>query len=742
MSANQLHQLVLEGCTPSPLASYLKALGVLRLLGEQKPEWNVHGAWREDHFVLRSRVFSGDEQEDRQRLQAFFLEEYRPTPIVAPWNGGSGFYFQEGKLSERDPATGKKIKTGVRDQSTEATKTLDKILNGDGARLDEYRQVLMLAKSVIEKSGFQEAPKEGEKHDILHQLRGQLSDRALASLDSAVALASEKPGYAPLLGTGWNDGNLDFTNNFMQRITELIDPSTDEATAASCAWLPAALFDETSPGLIRAAVGQFYPGGVGGPNSTTGFDAKPLVNPWDFVLMLEGALFFATSVTRRLEVSGYGVLSYPFTIRSSGTGSGVLSLGDANQYEIWMPLWVHFSSCREINALLTEGRATVGRRAAKDGLDFARAVASLGSDRGIFEFQRYAFLERSGNNNLATPLARVTVRRNPDADLIEQLERGQFLNRLRQFARNKGAPARIRSHVRQLEDTLFELAQRSEPRTLQNVIIHIGTLSLLLGKSRKGQEAVPMPVPTLSEEWLLKADDGSPEFRMAAALAGLYCEGLPMRSFLTPVIQEKHGGWEWALDSRQAVWGEGDLPVNLGRVINRHRLEALRQCDGATPFQFYAGVSRGDVAAWLDGMVDEVRLALLLLGLVHVRIPKNLPSQGENAVLPAAYSILKPFFVPEGLLVHFGLLSPERTLMLPGEIVSRLQTGNVQAAVNIAWRRLRAVGYPLFPHPHQPPLAHGLNGPRLLAALAVPLSAPDLARCLGAMIRKPSNETV
>ena len=29
---------------------------------------------------------------EREALEQFFLEEYRPTPIVAPWNGGSGFY--------------------------------------------------------------------------------------------------------------------------------------------------------------------------------------------------------------------------------------------------------------------------------------------------------------------------------------------------------------------------------------------------------------------------------------------------------------------------------------------------------------------------------------------------------------------------------------------------------------------------------------------------------------------------
>ena len=36
-----------------------------------------------------------------------------------------------------------------------------------------------------------------------------------------------EPKYPSLLGTGGNDGNLDFTNNAMQRLGELFDPIPD-----------------------------------------------------------------------------------------------------------------------------------------------------------------------------------------------------------------------------------------------------------------------------------------------------------------------------------------------------------------------------------------------------------------------------------------------------------------------------------------------------------------------------------
>lgn len=47
--------ILLEGCTSRPLASYLKALGILRLVGEQR-DAHACGAWRNGCFVLSSSL--------------------------------------------------------------------------------------------------------------------------------------------------------------------------------------------------------------------------------------------------------------------------------------------------------------------------------------------------------------------------------------------------------------------------------------------------------------------------------------------------------------------------------------------------------------------------------------------------------------------------------------------------------------------------------------------------------------
>ena len=77
-----LHRL--NGCAPTPLANYLKALGVLRVIAEQLDP-GTRGYWEGERFVLASN-------KSEPELLTFFLEQYAPTPLVAPWNKGSGFF--------------------------------------------------------------------------------------------------------------------------------------------------------------------------------------------------------------------------------------------------------------------------------------------------------------------------------------------------------------------------------------------------------------------------------------------------------------------------------------------------------------------------------------------------------------------------------------------------------------------------------------------------------------------------
>ena len=78
-----MHDIEITGCAPLPLAAYLKAFGLLQIVANQADS-EAAGGWRDDTFILRSRL-------SRDPLIEFLLEQYRPAPILAPWNGGSGF---------------------------------------------------------------------------------------------------------------------------------------------------------------------------------------------------------------------------------------------------------------------------------------------------------------------------------------------------------------------------------------------------------------------------------------------------------------------------------------------------------------------------------------------------------------------------------------------------------------------------------------------------------------------------
>jgi CRISPR-associated protein Csx17 len=706
------HEHVLRGCTPAPLASYLKALAILRLVAEQAGDPDATGCWRDDEFVLRTRL-------TEEELLRFFLETYAPTPLVAPWNGGSGFYPNDNQA-------------GIGPIAATAAK-----------RLEEYRQAVELGRRATKELALSESPKDEAKRLLLQKVRNEAPEALLRWIDAAVILIDKDPRYPPLLGTGGNDGRLDFTNNFMQRLGEVFDVRSGATKSGADALLAAALLGTAVAALLDRAIGQFAPGGAGGPNASSGFEGSARTNPWDFILMLEGAVLLAASAVRRLDSTDSSVMSAPFTVRSRVSSAGSAAAGDDvdSRGEIWMPLWPTPLTLEEAIALFSEGRAALGTRPARDGLDFARAVARLGVDRGIAAFQRFGFLMRSGKAYLATPLARVRVQRNPHADLIDELEKNNWLGNVQRYGRDANAPNAFRAAAGQLDATLFALTQRADRVALQKVLRQLGAIESLCRTSPKAREAIP-PVPELSLHWAVDAEDGSAEFRIALALAGLALRGrldgrpatLTLRPHLAPVSLD---GKSWDEHSRLVCWGPGPLARNLAAILHRRRLIALELGNEGDFLASRTGATLTDVMQFLDGTTDDGRIAELLAGLVCVDLNKLEAPRNNDAVrLPPTYALLKPLFAPESRLRYLGWLPADRSLRLPAEITARLAAGDVRTAVNLAWQRLRAIGVKL--PGGSPPQAIGLDGARLLAALMVSLTMLETRRVLDELDLTPS----
>lgn len=721
----EAYDLRLAGCAPEPLMHYLKALGALRLVATQADP-TAQGYWQGDTFHLVTAL-------DRQALLDFVLDRYTPTPVIAPWNGGSGFW----------------------DESA-AGQALARIAEAPSDRFALYQGVIRTARRVIDRHKLNEAPKDEAKAGFLRTLRNTLPEEALDWLDAATVLGEERPVYFPLLGTGGNDGRLDFTANFMQRLDSLIPfdgewsppgkrpkKGAGPIRAQSHDWLLASLFADGNPALVDAAQGQFNPGGVGGANATQGFEGNSLVNPWDFILMVEGALVLAGAAARRFGSETRAKASFPFTTNASAAGWGTLADQEEKtaRAELWLPLWHQPAQYAAVHHLFAEGRAQVGRRSAESGLDFARAVASLGVDQGIEAFQRYGFLVRNGLAYLAAPLGRLRVVEKQHVRLIDEVD--PWLYRLRSAA-DDSAPGSLGRAVREIDRAIYTYCQRGNVAHLQGVMIALGRAQLEIGRSRRLQEKIPRPLH-LSVAWIETCDDGSAEFRIALALASIAHEKLgPLRLHWEPLDwEEKSDHLTW-VDPSQREAERGTLGAQLLAILDRRLIEGDHWLVEDCLLSFhYARLS--DVHAFLTGQTDDVRIWALLHGLATVQWPKDLNNRpdrirSEAPLLSRTFALLKLLFLAHKL-ERKGASEPIR-IRSERTVLSRLRAGKLAEAITLAERRLFASGLAPFGYRNRSPLGYTapLNDPaRLGAALLIPIHPKDVTQMSDWVLQSPKD---
>jgi CRISPR-associated protein Csx17 len=745
-------RITLRGCAPEPLIHYLKALGVLRLVAEQRFDPDVRGAWRGDAFVL-------DTGKTEDELLDFFLMRYRPTPVVAPWNGGSGFY--------------------PRDKNQRAM--VEDLERTEASRFDDYRRTIAAARRVV--AGRKEQPKDEEKAALLRRARCEFPDGALAWLDAAFVLGEDKADYPPLLGSGGNDGRLDFTINFIARLLSALPETIELQTFAplredgrldtakrdklrkklgqqrdlqikqSREQLRAALFQDGAARLEKAAVGQFYPAGAGGANATQGLTGESYVNPWDFILAIEGTLVFASATVRQLAAGARSKASFPFTARNSTVGYGTASPGEKMRAEIWLPLWSRFTSYAEVSHVFREGRVQFSRgrdRAVRTGFDFARAVAELGVDRGIDAFQRYGFIERNGQANLAAPLGRFEVPRHerPLAALLHgPVER--WLDRLRRATSDaKRTPPRLIRVREQIEEAIFDLCASGGAEHLRATLIALGEAEAEVARRPRFREEQGLkPLSGLSEDWARRCNDGTPEFEdefeVAAALASIGGERghWAFRTSLEPV-EVSGPAVSWTADDAGAVWGAGTPAENLAAVLHRRSVDARRAglshpVTGGRRVASLRSIARFLNADTSDGGFDDERAEALLRGLALIdwhNVPRQADAGGADdaPALPRAYALLKLLFLPEGKFVREPWGEPVLIKHEPS-VVPLLRAGNVREALSVATRRLVSSGLTPFKTEFHYP---DDEGARLAAALLIPVGEREV-RGLAQMVLRP-----
>ncbi len=777
-----------SGCRTKPLTGYLKAVGILRLLSEQKDP-QARGFWNQGRFHLFSKL-------DKDRLEKFFCLEYSPTPIVAPWNGGSGFYLgdqtagmdailactqdrffqyrsiinqikswpeipkfdtvgdledtlghalaglREGNKKQEierilesvkkppDGSLEKKLPSQIR------TFPLESIEAGSKNRNDPDQRIWKVWWNLVKKARTKcnTLMREKYKNELLPICRTRLPEDCLAWTDAVFAIRADGgAAFNPLLGTGGNEGRLDFSNNFMQNIARLFIHGDPKKTVSL---FKAAVYDETTENLIEAKIGQYDPGRAGGYNQGMEIETKEFkINPWDFILSIEGALLLAGAAVRRYPTQERTQFTAPFTVWFSPVGFTSSAEGEKGRSETWFPLWEKPASYKEIKQIFSEGRTTLSRRIARTGLEFTRAIGTLGVDRGINAFERYAFLERRGKSYAAVPLGQIGVFHRPLLHLLDELDpilraADRFL---RQFTTIPATLVRARSGI---DNAVFDVCQNPDAHRFSSLVRAIGRLERLVSqRDRSKDPAIQNPLFGLFPRWIEAADDQNIETRIAAALASIHATEKvgPIRSYLAGASPSNPRKWD--AGKGDAFWFGNNLIERMGGLLIRRLMDQERRNAPRVPIEAHLPLSPHDVMPFLLGETDDIKIEELLWGFSLIKwnakglrkIQRHWHRPISDQVLSRTWCLLKLLHNPEKIR--------DKKIRIEPRIVHLLNAGRPDEACRIAKTRLRISGL----NPHDVVYREDIDPKRLLASLLIPIRDPHILekKVLGAKTINP-----
>ena len=670
--------VALPGLRATTLAGYLGALGMLRIVTEQRDP-GARLSWQGDLPVLH-HAGSADE------LAAWLMDAYRPGPIVSPWNAGSGF-----------AGNGK---------SPAAEEALAMLEAGDDPRLAGLRAAIAAGREVVRtgrERGWAGETMWAKKHkqSVIALCRNTFPDDALAWIDVAAVLNGPDVHYNPLTGSGGNFGRQDWSVTYLQHLAQVLGPKADRAQAA--AWAHAALTGAEDVPYQRGAVGQFDPGRAAGILASIWGerDKEGFANPWRTILTCEGLLLFASAAVRRNAASPGA--AWPFTVHATPVGHPTACAGEDVKGEVWAPLWERPVRLPELERLFGEGRAQWGGAQARDGLLFALAVSSLGVDRNITFFRRFVIALRLGQNPIAFRANDVTVALRDEQALLA--DPYLWLSRLR---RRDRLPAGVGALLRRCDDALFSAVTGTDPGAMARFVAAFGQLHEAVARSGTLRSDIPPYQPRTARSWNPPAGHADrPELQLASAFASLADSGSPstravpaLRTLLTRV--ERRG--------RRLAWTNGPAtgiellgPTLTTTLAHAHRLrlQALNENrDGATPS---VGFTTGQTVAL--GMVDDFLhtpehddlTADYLRGLLTLGWIIQQPQQPyDDRLLEPALCALLPFYgtTDYQLVSDWNTEQTEFTAILrprPDWIARLLATGPA-GVVDDALLRLRLAG--------------------------------------------------
>lgn len=696
---------VFAGLAPEPLASYLAGLGLIRLLGEQADP-TARFAWTASGLAVGSSVAD---------VATWLADEYVPTPVLSPWNGGSGF--------------------GPKD--IEPRKRLSRLTENPSPRLALFKDAIKVAQDVIRharSAGWITEDGKGDKQRVVLEFRNRCSEPLLPWIDACVLLADERVFFPPLLGTGGNDGRLDFSTNFHEQLLVAFDASTS-GRARSVALARDALAGVETEKLVAAPVGQFDPAGAGGQGSSPFGLAASLVNPWTYVLLVEGALLFASGTSRRHQHAA-GRAAMPFTVSYSPDGSASGAISEQSRGEVWAPIWTQPCTLAEIRQMFGEARAAWRGRQARRAVEFYAATRALGVAQGVSEFVRYGLQQRNGLAFVAVPLDRVQVVDKPEVRLAARIE-----DWVSWIPRGEASRA-VGTALRQFESAHLRYVRDCDAIALRDLLAALTSLEMAVGRSGRMRDAIPVRRPPAAMDFLsaLTTHRECRELRIAAGIASCIAgrgrsTERSMRQLLLPIdpgdpADRAHRDGRWRDSPVVPGFGIRSLRQVLADVLAWRSRTAADEIDadetdgaafhGVPTFRRGVPVPATDLHALATDRVhanrvpvDEKKLDTWLracLALDWRRDGRRRWADAEPMMPVPALALLLP--LAEGIPV--GRDAPR--LALGQDWAIRLQAGQVPSVHADAASRLRQAGWKAVPALQRSDDA-GASGTAIAAAL-------------------------
>lgn len=732
-------KLYLDNCNLEPMSSYMKSLGIFRLLSEQKCE-DIKGYWENNIFVLDANI-------TKEEIIKFFLEGYAPSSVMSPWNRGNFLYlhkqhpkkkgdiystimsqqsqrFNQIKLdidnvyktrtfsyrTERVSDFHNRFSGEIQNKSSKEKEKLTVVLNKINKNLnndDKIVDIYTYDKDIKECVDVYEK-RIIKTSEIIAEARGTMSDNFVEWLDTCLVLDTNLDKItAPLLGTGGNEGDLEYSTKFMQYIIMMLIKKEN-----SCELLESAIFGTSTDKLKNEKIGKFYPGRSGGYNQGNSIENKDFdINPWDFILLIEGLFLWSNSISRKNSINARSYMLSPFSVKLFSAGYCSSQIPDKKSSETWLPVWNRPTHLVELKSLFSYGRVVYNGSYAKTGLEFLEAVKSLGVDKGITGFVRYVTHQRKGQGNfLSIPVSNISVGYDPKVLRLNKINRI-----IQKFTRAKltNIPESHRELLNSISNAVFNFAANTSPYNAQRIVSVLGKMEIYSSIHRKEYG----PLGQLQAEWIDYSNDNSPEFRIALSIASIRGDVGNIREQLEPVNKKYN---DWVKDTWVTSWIGNDLPNKMANLIYRRLIKATQYGLKRIPLDSVFGATMQDISMFIDGNLDENKIENLILGLSMInwenqqRIHKIYTGYEGNLKksdypVNIKYAILKSAMMPD---------KNDAETVIESRIIPLLKSNRIRDAANIAQRRL-LVNQNIYSNIS---VADGNCGTRLAGALLVPLS--------------------